>query len=202
MSKTIPKSLRDIDKWMLSRRKFIKATVLAGIASQIPFFNSCIENSHKKSDNELDSHQNISLESIFMYLFPDDGFGPSAKSINALNFFHWTLKDPQITDEDKTFIINGINWIDEACNEKYLMDFISLDSKKQKLVLIKISNVDWGETWLSLMMTMIIEALLSHPLYGGNTNESGWKWLNHFSGNPQPNSELLYPQILETFKYQ
>ena len=44
----------------------------------------------------------------------------------------------------------------------------------------------WGRSWISVMLLHIFEALLSDPIYSGNSDEKGWKWLNYSPGNPRP----------------
>jgi len=48
------------------------------------------------------------------------------------------------------------------------------------------------------MLTLIFEALLLDPIYGVNTNNIGWNWLNHDPGVPRPNKENMYPTIYTT----
>ena len=52
--------------------------------------------------------------------------------------------------------------------------------------------------WLSTLITYTLEALLSDPLYGGNTNGIGWKWLGHDPGNPRPSADKIYGRLGRT----
>ena len=47
------------------------------------------------------------------------------------------------------------------------------------------------------MVTLLFEALLLDPLYGGNKEEKGWKWLNHTPGFPRPTEELRYEVLMK-----
>jgi len=38
----------------------------------------------------------------------------------------------------------------------------------------------------------IFEALLVDPVYGGNPNGIGWKWLEHQPGLPRPTADKRY----------
>ena len=38
----------------------------------------------------------------------------------------------------------------------------------------------------------IFEALLSDPVYGGNPEGIGWRWLGHRPGFPRPNQRNRY----------
>lgn len=200
MEKIIPDNLKDVDKWSYSRRKFLKSIAIAGIAAQIPFLSACWNEEQKGSDESFPLESIKTIKAVQLILFPDDGFGPDASSINASDYFQWALHDQQMNIEDKKFIINGIEWTTDLSMSEYTKPFYELETKQQKLLIIKMTALDWGETWLSVIMSFILEALLSNPIYGGNTNMEGWKWLKHYSGSPQPNVELSYPQIFTTLE--
>jgi len=199
-NKYIPKSLQEIDKWQLSRRVFIKNIAFLGLISQIPFATSCLNSSNNEDEKYLtlsDEEIEIALK-VQQILLPNDGIGPDAKKINADTYLAWVLSDKNMDIEDKNFIINGITWVNEASNKEFSMDFLKLDSHKSKLLIAKISNLDWGETWLSVMLTFVIEALLSDPIYGGNPDKIGWLWLQHTAGSPNPTKDLAYGNFLKT----
>ena len=40
--------------------------------------------------------------------------------------------------------------------------------------------------------------MISDPIYGFNTNESGRKWLEHEAGYPRPTKETMYDEIFIT----
>jgi len=42
------------------------------------------------------------------------------------------------------------------------------------------------------MMSYLIEALLSDPVYGGNKDQKGWLWLEHIPGFPTPGPDKVY----------
>ncbi len=187
----------DIETWQTNRRRFVKTLVVSGVITQIPFFHSC-ENKEKiifQANDYLDAKQVEILHDVLLILFPDDGNGPSAIDINALIYVIWNLSDEYKSESAKEYIINGINWTDETAfeeNEKY---FIDLNQKEKEEIVGFISNEKWGKDWLSVILTLILEALALDPIYNVNTDEVGWKWLEHSKGFPQPTQELAYPQI-------
>ena len=197
MDKSIPESLKNLDQWNLSRRKFLKGLALAGIASQIPFISSCFND----NDNFIGKYEKT-IKAIQQILFPDDDFGPGALGINAHKYFIWAVADNQMDEQDRSFIFNGLEWTEQLSEKEYSKAFHELEVKQQKILVIKMTDLKWGETWLSVMMTFILEALLSNPLYGGNPNEEAWKWLNHYAGSPQPDKTLIYPDIFKTIEQE
>ena len=68
----------------------------------------------------------------------------------------------------------------------------NLSTEKQNEILVKIEKSSFGESWLSLILYYLIEALLLDPVYGGNPNGIGWKWLEHQPGFPRPNLNQTY----------
>ena len=44
-------------------------------------------------------------------------------------------------------------------------------------------------------MYYLLEALLADPVYGGNTDEVGWKWLGYTAGFPRPPIGKRYFEI-------
>ena len=70
------------------------------------------------------------------------------------------------------------------------------DREKEELIRT-ISKEPAIKFWLSKHLTLIFEALLCDPIYGGNPDEIGWSWLRHNPGEPRPTKELAYPNILD-----
>lgn len=200
-TKKIPTTLQNIEQWQMSRRHFVKGLLIAGTITQIPFLSACL-NEDSKSEvlpfGELNSTQKDILKEVQNILFPNEGNGPSAKDVNALNYLQWVISDSRMDPSEVEYLLNGIKWIEETSNEIYSSSFLQLSKKEKENLIAKTSKESWGESWLSVVLTLIFEALLSDPQYGGNTNSIGWKWLHHNPGNPRPTEELLYDNIFET----
>ena len=176
---------------IISRRQFILISSL-GIGSLLIPIPSC---QHKKT-NYLTAEEINILNGVLDVLFPDDGFGPSHKDFNATQYILNVLNDPFYDGETKIFIIDGIQDINSIAKSLFSKDLSSLSYKhKQKVIEHAIEKEGKFERWISLIITLIIEALLSDPIYGGNTNEVGWKWLNHYIGIPRPDKDTSYKQL-------
>lgn len=199
--KRAPASLKDRHKWRMSRKDFLKGMLFSFAVTQVPFLSAC---SHKNTGklkpfaNRLDHDQLEIVKIVQNILFPNDGNGPGALDIHAHNYLQWVMSDPRMEREEVEYIINGTGWVDETAQEDYSKDFISLSREDQEQLINKISKQSWGEDWLSFLLTYIFEALLSDPLYGGNPEETGWKWLKVYPGYPRPDKTLLYDKIFET----
>ncbi len=172
-----------------------------GVLSQIPLTWSC--SSFSENKNAVFNGKQVKMVQIIQQiLFPDDGFGPGATQLKADRYLEWVLSDSRMDPDDKEYIFKGFKWVDETADENFKSSFLLLNAQQQQQLIRDISRTDWGESWLSIILTYILEALLADPQYGGNPEGKGWKWLGHYPGYPRPTKELLYGNILNTLKIQ
>lgn len=189
----------------LNRRAFLKTStaisLLAGLSackpnnaemkSDLP--TTTVESPKASAQNFFSDHEQASISSVQMHLFPDDGNGPSAKDINALAYLEWAMTDPQnIDDGDPEFIQKGVGWLDGLSQDTKGEQFIKLEQNQQEQILKQIAQSRAGENWLSTLMYYITEALMLDPVYGGNTDGIGWQWLEHQAGFPRPVAGKTY----------
>jgi gluconate 2-dehydrogenase gamma chain len=196
-TKKIPEAFQNIEQWQSNRRTVLKGALLAGALSQISIFTSC--STPLANGNDLLSAQQATIfHTILNTYFPADGNGPSASDINAFEYIMWVLHDNlNRTTEDNQYIIDGIDWVNDTAQELYLTDFTELSEKQQNVLIEQIIKMTWGKSWSSVVITLILEALVLDPLYGGNTDSIGWEWLNHTPGFPRPTEANRYERIME-----
>jgi gluconate 2-dehydrogenase gamma chain len=137
----------------------------------------------------INSKQTLSV--LHKDLFPASEFIPSVDFINANLYLDKIFAHSRVTQEDKEFIKDGVRWLNEEAIAKYKKVYASLPAQKRQKVLKSIVESDWGETWLYTVMMYMMEAMLGDPVYGGNVNEAGWKWLKHTGGVPRPKKAYL-----------
>lgn len=101
------------------------------------------------------------------------------------------LHHSRVTPEEKTFLKNGVKWLNEAAVEIYQTMYAELRPSQRQAILHTIAKTQWGENWIYNMHTYILEAMLGDPIYGGNNNQAGWKWLNFQGGLPRPTKAFL-----------
>jgi len=202
MTRQSPLKRPKITDYHISRRKMIKGIFALGVFSQLPLGYSCISSIKRESSEIFTEKQRKIVSNIQQILFPDDDFGPGSKEIAAEKYLEWVLSDTRMDPEDRAYIYDGLKWVDETANEKMKTDFHLLKNHQQEKLIRIISRTDWGESWLSTIMTYILEALLADPQYGGNPDGKGWKWLSHYPGYPRPTEDLLYGNILNTLTMQ
>lgn len=129
-------------------------------------------------------------------LFPDDGNGPSARDIHATVYLKFVIDAPDTDAGDKTFILNGIKWLNGLSDTQFGKSFIALNSLDRHSVLKRVAGSSAGERWLSHLLLYIMEALLTDPVYGGNPAGIGWQWLEYQPGFPRPPKDKRYTQLL------
>lgn len=121
------------------------------------------------------------INQVYGVLFPKTQTMPSAKEFNALGFLQSVSKHNSFDKSDLEYILQGARDFHGSFN-----DFLAVDNRKKEEYIQSANSNEYGQSWLSLLIYYGIEAMLSDPVYGGNTNEIGWKSLNHNTGKPQP----------------
>ena len=130
-------------------------------------------------------------------LFPSEADSPGASDINAATYLKNMLEDAEHDEDERNFILNGPSWLNDLSEKQYKKPFTQLDASQRELLLQRIARTNAGENWLSLLLMYIFEALLSSPIYGGNPDGIGWRWLEHNPGFPQPTSSNSYMKLLK-----
>lgn len=188
-----------MNKLELNRRRFIKGVGAIAILLQVPLWQSC-QQQDPVFKGILPKKQQKILHTVLIHLFPVSKHGPDIQQLHTEYHINAYLTDSLIDPDEKKIIINGIVWIDETAHELYKTDFVLLKHSQQVKILENILQYSWGESWLSKLLTLTFESLLLDPIYKINTNETGWHWLQHQTGQPRPNSGITYPEILNRKK--
>ena len=174
----------------LSRREFItRLAVLGSLAAAYPAAALARLRSNAVADGEaewLDQEPWKTLAAVQQHLFPATADSPGASDFKAIVYLRNSIENPAADGEDKTFIVNGVDWLNDLSRERYQRPFSAFDEAERETVLRLIEQSRAGRNWLSLLLTYLFEALLADPVYGGNPGGVGWKWLAHQPGFPSP----------------
>ncbi len=135
------------------------------------------------------------LGAVQNHLLPTEPGIPGAQEINALQYLKFVVSDPNIDQEERLFITQGVSWLEDLSKADFGRPFIELKNDEKERLLRKITGSSAGENWLSTLLLYLLEALLTAPAYGGNPEGIGWKWLQHIPGYPLPDSESLYGKL-------
>lgn len=190
----------NIESWQVNRRKFVKTLSITTALSQIGFIASCVEKKTKvyNANQYLTALQAEIIQKVQSVLFPNDGNGPSVDQINAYPHLLWVLSDKRKDKESIDYILKGIGWVEDTAQENYGKGFSELSQIEIEELIEFMAVRNWGASWLSVILTLIFEALTLDPIYNVNPKNVGWEWLNHIPGNPRPTVENSYSNIFNS----
>jgi hypothetical protein len=97
----------------------------------------------------------------------------------------------RISEADKTFLKNGVKWLNEESIMQYKQEYTKLSSQRRQDILATVTQTNWGESFVYDVMNYMFEAMLGDPIYGGNNHEAGWKWLQFQGGKPSPKQAYM-----------
>ena len=180
----------DKENTNMDRRTFI--TLIASAVAYYPIAGLAEKRAQFNSSTPLLKEPWKTIAAVQEHLFPADKDSPGASDIQALNYLQNMINAPDIEDSERESIKNGSKWLNDLSIQIYNKNFTELGETNREKVLRRIENSRAGRRWLSLLMTYLIEALLSEPVYGGNKNGIGWKWLEHQPGFPTPSIDKMY----------
>lgn len=156
----------------MKRRDFISTTALASLSVSL-------------NTKELLAKEEIStwliLDEVFQVLFPKTDTMPSAKEFNAIGFLKEVTSHYSFDKDDKELLFQGAKDFNKSFPE-----FLTSNQEQKEKFVQRANESSYGQEWLNKVIYYGIEAMLSDPIYGGNTKEIAWKSLNHKTGKPQP----------------
>jgi len=154
--------------------------------------NSSLSQSKVTIDPGLSRRQWKTIIAVQNHLFPSEQDAPGAKEVNSQAYLYAVLSDANRDDEDRQLVKNGLLELQDICWKQYKKLFTQLTAEQAELVLRELEKLPDGRPWLMTILGYIFEALLVDPVYGGNPNGIGWKWLEHQAGLPRPTMETRY----------
>ncbi|MFV9616261.1 MAG: gluconate 2-dehydrogenase subunit 3 family protein [Gammaproteobacteria bacterium] len=189
----------DFRKTALSRRQFIRRTALLGSLA-LSYPSAALAELRLSKDKQLTAnwlHNPAwqTLVAVQEVLFPAGENIPGAADIAATVYLHTAIENPNADGEDKDFIFKGIGWLDGLTQEQHKKTFVQLSVEQQEKIIQLIVKSRAGRNWVSMLLTYTLEALLADPVYAGNKNQAGWKWLQHQPGYPAPSVDKTWDQL-------
>lgn len=110
---------------------------------------------------------------------------------NSALYIVTVLNHTLISNSDKQFIRNGVKWLNEESVNYYYKTFTKLSFDERYVLLQTVSKEQWGEKFIFMMLSFIMESVLGDPIYNINYNQQGWQWVGHETGYPQPKEAFL-----------
>jgi gluconate 2-dehydrogenase gamma chain len=124
-------------------------------------------------------------------VFAPDQDIPGARRLNTSSYLYGVMHDDRIDEEEKAFLVNGVTWLDEESTAMFKRPYYRLDPTQRQRVLDAVLEYRWGDGWVYTVMSYLFESMFCDPLYGANTDMSGWRWLAYEPGFPRPKKLLL-----------
>lgn len=138
---------------------------------------------------KADDWRTISM--VQNHLFPSDADAPGAVEINALDYLHRYLSNPATDKAEIQFLLSGAHSLQHHIHQALPASskgklFSDLSIEQREALLREFEQQADGRRWLTNILNYLLEALLTDPVYGGNPDGIGWKWLQHRAGEPRP----------------
>ncbi len=177
---------------LITRRQFLWLTWLGALHLMVPL-PACRWG--KQSRAVLTDEESQILEAVLAILFPEDGEGPGYRTIRAAEYVQWVLADPFYHPGRKEELLDGLTALQKLAQGRHRKPFWELNEQEQDALVAQMAADEKHQGWLSLLLTLILEALLADPIYGGNPSQVGWQWLDHYVGVPRPDEATRYDRI-------
>jgi len=164
----------------LTRRKFLIVGSLLGFS---PYLKADKTTTFEKAFKKVEK----TIEAVQEHMFPKSSSFPSAMAMNATSYLFDTITHKSFDRDIKAFVLEGAEEL--ASREKG--QFVSMSSVDKEKALRAYEETNYGNSWLSRIMTITMEGILSDPIYGSNVKENGWKVLDTYGGFPRPKTKYL-----------
>lgn len=153
----------------MNRRNFLILSSLGVALSQISLAKG------------IEAKEAVVLENVYDVLFPKTKTMPSASEFGATSYLMKNISNEYFDTDHAQLIIQGAKDFIGSFPE-----FIGATPKEKEGMIESAYENEYGYDWLSTLIYYGFEALLADPIYGGNTQQIGWKALNHKPGLPRP----------------
>lgn len=169
----------------MDRRTFLIEASVIGIALTSPYSFAKLKSTFSTTDE-------VTLRALSEYLLPSEPGTPGACEINGVDYLQGVLADSKLDKASRMFLLKGIRNLERVSYRETQKHFFDLSHDEREKVLRALEATKAGYRWLKEILEFLMEALLSDPVYGGNTGEAGWKWLHHTVGFPRPPQNKRY----------
>lgn len=182
---------------MISRRQFVMrssgtlmaaGTPLAGLTGCSP-----MQSREHSVDSGVSEKQWQEIAEVQQFLLPSEQHSPGAKDVNAQAYLLWVVTDPDFDEQDRQFIPQGLISLQALSQTLFQRPFNQLNDEEKETALREFEKSTEGYAWITTLLNYLLEALLTDPIYGGNPDQIGWKWLDHTPGFPRPS--VKYTQL-------
>jgi len=165
----------------MHRRHFL---ILGSVSTLLP----ALPPSHSTSQKLAFSRVRETIFAVQKHMFPLHTPLPSAQEVNTIAFLEETIFHPSYDKDIRAFVIRGAHTL----HQKEKGRFHTYTTAKKEQVLRRYEESEEGRMWLSRIMILSLEALLSAPVYGCNPAKAAWHALQRNGGIPEPTKKYIY----------
>ena len=127
------------------------------------------------------------LSAVQEHMFPPNAKLPSATSMKMTQFLLETMRHHSYDKDIRAFVIEGAKELNRRTKNK----FFKMTPQEKEKALREYEKSNYGNNWLSRILTLSMEAIFCDPIYGSNINQEGWKALGAIGGFPRPQKAYL-----------
>ncbi len=132
----------------------------------------------------LNPAQAATLDALFEQLFPADENGPGASSIGVIQYLDRALSGPY-AQHLETYRLAAYA-LDAESLDRFGKSFVEADPLQQRQLIAALEQSSAhhfraieGKIFFELARTHLQEGLFADPIYGGNRDKAGWRFLGH-----------------------
>ena len=126
------------------------------------------------------------IAAVQEHMFPPHLPLPSATQVHTIDFVEQTLFHPSYDHEVRAYVIEGAATL--HTREKHFVDY----TPKEKERALRAYEAEGGAPWLSRILILTLEAMLSDPIYGSNPHKICWRALGTKGGKPNPKVRYIF----------
>ena len=132
------------------------------------------------------------ISQVQVHLMPSEPGSPGAVDVRAARYLQWVLSDPRLESRQKQFLADGAEQLRKLCQDKMQEPFQALNETRRESILRQLEQLPGGRDWLRELLHYLFEAMFTDPVYGGNPDGIGWKWIGHRPGYKRPPADKRY----------
>jgi len=126
------------------------------------------------------------------HLFPSEAQTPGAREVNALSYLRFVIGWQGTDPAELRILRSGLDRLRGIAVQTEGDTFAALDTPAHERVLRALEAEEGGTEWLLLVLDYLFEALLADPIYRGNPDGIGWRWLRIEPGYRRPGPGQRY----------
>jgi len=129
------------------------------------------------------------------HLFPSEAQAPGAREVKALSYLRFVMGWQGTDPAEPRILRSGLDRLREIAAQTQGGTFAALSTPAREQVLRTLEAEESGTEWLLLVLDYLFEALLADPIYGGNPDGIGWRWLRVEPGHRRPGPDQRYFEL-------